>query len=235
MTDLPESLFTNPIWHALQTGHRHFAETNGEACRYPAAVAPFAAVAFPGIAALQQLAQLLAPGESAWLIGEQYPHVLGLCFGEVLECLQMVLPQEVTPPGPSQDIVQLSAINAPEMVALTDLAFPGFFRPRTCEMGLYYGIRAHGELIAMAGERLLLPGFPEISGVCTRPDHRGKGLAARLIWQLARSHRRDGLISWLHVGCANQHAIELYLHMGFRPVRKVVLNRIQRTPVSSKR
>jgi predicted GNAT family acetyltransferase len=114
------------------------------------------------------------------------------------------------------------------MVALTDLAFPGFFRSRTCDMGSYYGIRSDGELIAMGGERLMLDGYPEISGICTHPAHRGKGHAASLIWQLARDHRRDGLVSWLHVSAENHHAIELYLRMGFIVVRKVKLHRMSR-------
>src|SRR5258708_2246219 len=156
MNDLPESLFANPAWHALQTKHRHFAVSAGDACRYPADVAPFAAVAAPTTVALQQLHSLLAPGESVWLIGESYP----------------VLPETVTPAGPADEIVRLSNANAPEMVALTNIAFPGFFRNRTSEMGSYYGIRSHGELIAMGGERLTPEGYPEISGVCTHPAHR---------------------------------------------------------------
>ena len=138
----------------------------------------------------------------------------------------MVLPEEVTPPDRAIEMVSLSGANAAEMVALTDLAFPGFFRKRTCEMGAYYGVRSDGELIAMGGERLALAGHSEISGVCTHPAHRGKGLAASLIWRLVRSHRRDGLMSWLHVGAANQHAYELYLRMGFKVVRQVTLHRI---------
>jgi predicted GNAT family acetyltransferase len=138
----------------------------------------------------------------------------------------MVLPVEITLPTPTIEILQLSCTNAPEMVALTNLAFPGFFRSRTCEMGTYYGIRSEGELIAMGGERLTLDGYPEISGVCTHPAHRGKGYAAALMWQLARDHRRDGLISWLHVSSTNHHAIELYQRMGFREVRRIMLHRI---------
>jgi predicted GNAT family acetyltransferase len=140
----------------------------------------------------------------------------------------MVLPEEVTPPGPTSEIVPLTDANAPEMVALTALAFPGFFRSRTCEMGSYYGVRSGGELIAMGGERLTLDGYPEISGVCTHPVHRGKGHAASLIWHLARNHRRDGVVSWLHVSAENHHAIELYLRMGFTVARKVKLHRLSR-------
>src|ERR1035438_9769947 len=97
MDDLPASLFSNPAWHALQTKHRHLAVSAGDACRYPAEVAPFVAVAAPSPVALGQLHSLLAPGESTWLIGESYPHVPELSFEETLECLQMVLPEKVPP------------------------------------------------------------------------------------------------------------------------------------------
>jgi GNAT superfamily N-acetyltransferase len=228
MIDLPESLFANPVWHALQTKHRHFAKSSGEACRYPADVAPFAAVATPSESALQSLHALLVPEEYVWLIGESYPSIRKLsCIGN-LQCLQMVLPENVAPPGPAPAIVPLSGANASEMVALTTLAFPGFFRSRTSEMGSYYGVRSGEELIAMGGERITLDGYPEISGICTHPAHRGKGLAASLIWQLVRNHRRDGLVSWLHVSAENHKAIELYLRMGFTAARKVKLHRICR-------
>jgi len=70
--------------------------------------------------------------------------------------------------------------------------------------------------------------YAEISGVCTHPLHRGQGLATSIIWQLARNHRRDGLVSWLDVGCANYHAVELYLRMRFKVIRKVTLKQISR-------
>jgi predicted GNAT family acetyltransferase len=229
MNDLPENLFANPVWHALRTKHRRFAISAGDACRYPADVAPFAAVATPNKSALQSLHSLLSPGEDVWLIGESYPSVPELSCEGTLECLQMVSPEDVTPPAPALEIVRLSDANAQEMVALTTLAFPGFFRSRTCEMGTYYGVRSAGELVAMGGERITLDGYPEISGVCTHPSHRGKGLAAALIWRLVRDHRREGLVSWLHVGAENHHAIELYLRMGFTVVRKVKLHRMGRS------
>ena len=102
------------------------------------------------------------------------------------------------------------------MVGLTDIAFPGFFRARTGEMGTYYGVREVGELVAMGGERLMPGRYTEISGVCTHPEHRGKGLASKLIWQLVRDHRRDGFVSWLHVTATNMNAIALYRRMGIR-------------------
>ncbi|NYF89234.1 GNAT family N-acetyltransferase [Tunturiibacter empetritectus] len=230
MFDLPEDLFANPVWTALHTRHRQFAISAGEACRYPAAVVPFAAVAAPTETALLQLHSLLAPGESVWIVGESYPHPPQLVFEQTLECLQMVLPAEIEPPAATVEIAQLSCREALEMVALTDLAFPGFFRSKTCEMGSYFGVRSDGQLVAMGGERLKLDGplksYSEISGVCTHPDHRGKGYAENLIWHLGRKHRRDGLVSWLHVSATNDRAIQLYLRMGFVEARRVMLHRI---------
>lgn len=235
MDCLTETLFTNPVWHALHTKHRHFAVFSGDACRYRADVVPFAAVASPSAGPMLQLRSLLAPGESVWLIGEHYPETPELICEGTLECLQMAMPEEVVlPPAPTFDIVRLSQANAQEMLALTELTFPGFFRKRTCEMGTYYGVRSpEGELIAMGGERLQLNEFSEISGICTHPAFRGQGFAANVISRLIRDHRRDGMVSWLHVGCANTQAIELYLRMGFVAVRKVRLHRIFRKSVLS--
>src|ERR1700730_9204121 len=229
MSDLPSSLFANPAWHALQTKHRHLAVSARDVCRYPAEVAPFVAVAAPTSVALQELYSLLVPHESVWLVGEGYPPVPELSFEGTLECLQMVLPEGVAPPDPAIEIVSLSDANAGEMVVLTDLAFPGFFRQRTCEMGSYYGVRSDdGALIAMGGERLKLDGFTEISAVCTHPSFRGRGLAAAIIWQVVRKHRNEGVVSWLHVARANRRAAELYLRMGFEEIRKVTLHRASR-------
>jgi ribosomal protein S18 acetylase RimI-like enzyme len=226
MGGLPEHLFSNPVWHALHTKHRHLGVFGTEACRYPADVAPFAAVAEP--ARLRQLHSLLEPEESVWVIGEGYPAVAELPVQQVLECLQMVLPPEAPLWTPARSVQLLGNDDAVDMVSLTNVAFPGFYRIRTPAMGSYYGIRRGGALIAMGGERLSLEGYPEISGVCTHPSHRGKGYAASLIWQLAWNHRRDGLVSWLHVTSANQNAIDLYLRLGFEVARKITVSRIVR-------
>lgn len=215
------------MWYALHTTHRHFAVGAGLACRYPADVAPLAAVEAPGLEALNELRLLLQPGESVWLVGDDFPQAPELAFEGTLECLQMILPEDVLPPVAAGKLERLS--NAREMVELADAEFPGFFRIRTCEMGSYYGVRIGSELVAMGGERLMFDGFAEISGVCTRKEFRSRGFASNIIWQLVRDHRRQGLVSWLHVGFENQPAIELYLRMGFKVLRKVMLHRVRRS------
>ncbi len=227
MTYLPEARFLNPVWNALRGPHRHLAIGDGVACRYPTDVAPFAAIVESSAEAQRQLHSLLAAGESIWIADP--PDHSGLQLEQELDCVQMVLPPEVPLPPPGAGIVALSGANAPEMLGLTDVAFPGFFRAATYKMGAYVGIRVDGELVAMAGERLRLEGYPELSGICTHPDHRGQGLAGGLIAHLVQAHRRAGLISWLHVGASNRRAIELYRALGSKAVRNLMLRRISRT------
>jgi ribosomal protein S18 acetylase RimI-like enzyme len=228
MTELPEALFSNPVWHALHGPHRHLAIVEGSACRYPADVSPFAAIAAPAGRALDELRLLLAAEESVWIVdyGRTVP---GLNVVDSLDCVQMVLPADVEPPPQSDEVLPLTAASAHEMVTLTDAAFPGFFRSRTYRMGSYCGVRVDGELVAMGGERLRLEGYPELSGICTLPAHRGKGFASDVIGHLVRRHRRDGLRSWLHVGTPNTRAIGLYESLGFKRARTLMLHRIKRT------
>ena len=227
MTELPSALFSNPVWHALQGPHRHLAIGQGAACRYPADVSPFVAIAEPTAGALDDLRSLLVPDESVW-IADYGAVAPGLRVLDDLDCIQMVLPRDAEPPPESGEVEPLTAANAPEMVALTDVAFPGFFRANTYRMGSYCGVRVNGELVAMGGERLQLDGYPELSGICTHPAHRSKGLARDVIGHLVRRHRRGGSTSWLHVGAPNTRAIDLYLSLGFKRVRNLMLHRITR-------
>src|SRR5712672_3289111 len=100
-------------------------------------------------------------------------------------------------------IVPMTATDADAMVALTTLAFPGFFRERTHEMGKYYGIRIGGELVAMAGE---------------------KGYARALMNCLLREHADAGFRSFLHVGVRNTRAVALYERTGFALAGAITLS-----------
>ncbi|GAA4584688.1 hypothetical protein GCM10023194_25190 [Planotetraspora phitsanulokensis] len=94
--------------------------------------------------------------------------------------------------APDGEAVRLTAVDAPELLNLAERTRPGPFLPRTVELGTYLGIRRHGTLVAMAGERLHPTGWTEISAVCTDAAFRGQGLASRLILAVAASIRPRG-------------------------------------------
>jgi GNAT superfamily N-acetyltransferase len=226
---MPEDPLLDSVWNALHTVHAHFALRNGRAVRYPADVVPFAALDHGDHSDISPLAELLAPSEHVYLVGAQPQATNILEVGASISCFQMFFP---APPPENRGanhaagdipILRMTPEDAPAMVALTDLAFPGFFRARTHEMGTYYGIRMGNELIAMAGERLAFPGFREISAVVTHPAHTGHGYATLLMNRLLQDHAAAGRKSFLHVAEHNSRAVAIYKHMGFVVLRSVVL------------
>ena len=200
-------MLDNPLWASLTTLHRPLARGSGDALRYPADVAPFVAVARSG-AVLDDA--LLAPGETAYAIG---PRPAGVELEDLGAIVQMVCATPAAvPAGPA--IVAIDRTD--DVVALAALVYPHYFRPRTVELGRYFGIYQAGVLVAMAGERMGMPGFREISAVCTHPDHVGRGLARRVLTFLAADIAARGDTPFLHVSPSNARAIRLYDQNGFR-------------------
>ncbi|QAY71725.1 GNAT family N-acetyltransferase [Xylanimonas protaetiae] len=129
---------------------------------------------------------------------------------------------------PDDEAVELGADDVPEMLGLVALAQPGPFLPRTYLMGRYVGIRRGGALVAMAGERMHPVGWTEISAVATHPDHRGQGLAARLVRDVAHHIRERGDGVYLHTTATNP-ARALYAGLGFRLRQELTFGSV-RTP-----
>ena len=210
---------TNPAWIALTTRHQHFARGAPLALRYPARVAPIAAVERWTDASAAALAALLEPEENVYVINP------GPLAGTELEetrrisCYQMYLPSGASAAAalpPQHATLALDPVrDAPDMLALTEIAFPALFRIGTPQMGPYCGVRVNGELVAMAGERLWIPGYREVSGVCTHPQHTGRGYANQLMQEVAANMQRDGDTAFLHVNTKNERAIALYRRLGY--------------------
>jgi GNAT superfamily N-acetyltransferase len=220
----------DPVRKALNSVHAHFAIGRAPVRRYPADVAPFAVIDDISEPTLARLEALLAPGEQVYIFTEPPKEMKGLSAAPPLHIFQMIAPDEPVLEADEKEgrPILMTSNNASEMFDLISLAFPGFYQPRTYEMGTYYGIRVEGKLVAMAGERLCMTGYREISGVCTHPAHTGKGYARTLIIRLMQDHAVAGVKSFLHVGKANTRAVALYERMKFRVLRSIPLWPISR-------
>lgn len=199
---------------ALTGPHAHLAERRGRALRYPADMSPFMALPDrPDAADWADLAALAGPGAPITLSGPVLEPPEGWHVEMRLPLLQFVDGGIVA--APDEEAVRLTEADVPEMLALTALTRPGPFLKRTIEMGTYLGIRRGGRLVAMAGERLRVPGWTEISGVCSDPGQRGQRLGTRLLLAVAAGIRARGETPFLHVLESNVDAVRLYESLGF--------------------
>lgn len=202
------------MWSALTTSHSALAEVAGGARRFPDEVSPFCAVDVLDDRAWHDLGQLVGPGGTAVLFRRsdiEAPPGWAVVLRGVGH--QMVAGDLTA--GPEIDARPLVTDDVPQMLELVDIARPGPFAPRTIELGGYHGVFDGDRLVAMAGERLHLPGFAEISAVCTHPDARGRGLGAGLTALVAGRIARRGERPFLHVADGNP-AQSLYEQLGFR-------------------
>lgn len=249
-TPAMDALLSTPYWSALCTEQASLALGGPLARRFPADVIPFAGVADGSADALEALRTLLAPAESIYVTSDvPYMHP-GLVQELEFSGLQMIYPvkselapselasselssSELSSSGPADrdetaPVEALSAEHIPEMIQLKAIAFPGYFGPQAAGLGNFYGVRVEGSLVAMAGERLMLPGLSEISAVCTHPQHLGRGYAAALIRRLLRAHRAEGKRSFLQAAANNTRAVGLYERLGFVKTRGLVWRKLQR-------
>jgi ribosomal protein S18 acetylase RimI-like enzyme len=223
----------NVIWQALTTRHAQFAESFGEARRFVREVGPLGAFRENGPLGYESLAGLVEPGGTVGLfLDEPYESRDGWSFVVGAPLLQMVADiltdndtpcvlqegraENTSPEVAIPELIELGLRDSREMIELTGLTKPGPFGSRTHELGTYLGIRCEGRLVAMAGERLKVPGYTEVSAVCTHPEHTGKGYAGVLMTEVMRRIRERGETPFLHSRQDNAGAIRVYKRLGFR-------------------
>ena len=210
----------NIIWKALTTRQAEFAESFKQVRRFMPEVSPLAAFPEPTPEGYESLAGLVGAGATIGLFLERpYEPQAGWSFLAGAPMPEMVYEGDGVPAQRSYsdpEIVELSDPDSPEMMALTALTKPGPFGKRTHELGTYLGIRRDGRLVAMAGERLKIPGYTEVSAVCTHPKHAGHGYARILMAEVMQRICSRGETPILHVREDNVRAIELYERLGFR-------------------
>jgi GNAT superfamily N-acetyltransferase len=214
------SLLDNPIWNALLTDHASLALVDGNAKRYPPEIGPLSGVPDQSKASYDSLRALAGPGGILVLFFPKPPTLPSgwtLFRGGLVDQMICTTMEDSGPVGisPTPTMRRLTPDDIAQMLALAELTEPGPFRKRTMELGTFYGVFDSGRLLAMAGQRMHLPGLIEVSAVCTHPDARGRGYARTLMSHVIRDIRQLGRIPFLHVLADNESAIRVYQHLGF--------------------
>ena len=119
------------------------------------------------------------------------------------------------------EIIKLTEEHKKELFDLVYLVQPGYFKTKTFLLGSYYGIFNDGKLAAIAGERMKMNNFTEVSAIITHPDHTGKGYAKQLTSHVVNNIFDEGKIPFLHVLESNIGAVKLYEKLGFVTRRKM--------------
>ncbi len=226
----------NVIWNTLVGPHAAFAAGSRGARRYAQGFSPIVGFADQRQPDFEALAPWCESGEHLYCSGWDGPVPPGWRVeADATMCLMVGSPDAASgsvagaagksggEPDRARRLVPQHAQQAMELAQLTR---PGPFGLRTIELGDYFGYFEGERLVAMAGERMHVGPFREISGVCTHPDFQGRGLARALMLRLMALQRARGQTSFLHVMSANQGARRLYEDLGFRnylePVVRVI-------------
>ena len=223
------SALDRPVWASLQ--HQpHWGVGDERARRFKTDINRFAATPDESTANLAALANLVLPGDDAVFLAQVPPIVVpaGLVAVKQARGVQMMARR---PLDADEGLEVLGDADAADMLALATLTEPGPFLPRTYTMGRFIGIRIDGRLAAMAGERMRFPGHVEVSGVCTHPDFRGRGLARRLSAAVTADIQRRGEQAFLHAWTTNTAAIALYESLGFVTRTMVNIAVLKRQPL----
>ena len=227
----------NPTWHALSTLQSSFAIKAEHAQRFRPEICvhgafPDELAESPTAEAWASLASLGREPVSLFSLRPLTPPA-GWAITRSVELVEMVQESDGHRATDAESehasaIVELSAANLSQMSSLYEATRPGRkLYQRLMELGGFIGIKSDGIksggikqddlLVSMACLRLHLPGYREISTVCTLPGHTGRGYATALVGELARRSRNAGKQAFLGVSTTNARAYAIYERLGFRP------------------
>lgn len=209
-------LLDRPAWSALTTRHAALAEGGDLARRYQPSIVPFASARDESTESVAALGAL-AHSEAGLAIIQADEIVLPPRCEAALTAFGVQMVLERTPPKVSDArIERLGQADAQAMLDLATLTKPGPFTLRAQALGEFFGVKENGRLVAMAGERMKLDGFTEVSGVCVHPDFQGRGLARLLSVFTVHHVLARGETPYLHAFASNERAIGLYESIGFQ-------------------
>ncbi|WEK57676.1 MAG: GNAT family N-acetyltransferase [Candidatus Brevundimonas phytovorans] len=221
------------VFNALTTRLSRFTTPDSAAlaARLDPEVGVFLAAADDSRASREALGVLARRYPGAGLVEREDGPMAGVLPDGVPVAAQVALVQmtatALTPVGSTaarlDDMIEvLGEADAPAMLALATLTKPGPFRSRTRELGPFVGVKRDGQLVAMAGRRLRVDGFTELSGVCTHPDHRGMGYAAALSRAVVAEILATGEAAFLHAFADHETTIAFYRGLGFQTRARMI-------------
>ncbi|MBB2903145.1 ribosomal protein S18 acetylase RimI-like enzyme [Kineococcus radiotolerans] len=230
MSELDDVL-SNPVLSALHGPQQRFGAVRGRAARYAPRFAIFAGLPLePRGEDWSDLAALCQPGETVIVVhlGTQ-PVQPPATWSLVRQFHGLQMEGTAVAAGDDLEIVELGSDHEQQMAELVARTQPGPWFAGTAQMGRYLGIVEQGQLVAMAGERMRVPGATEISAVCTDPAQRGRGLAGRLVQAVAAGIQARGERPVLHVSAGHSTAIGLYHRIGFTTTRAMSFDTVRLT------
>lgn len=213
-----EHLLDNPAWNALNSGNSNLSNGNELVKYFSPEVSPFVALRESTPDNFELMHRLLPFEIPVLYVTARQIDIPDLW--KQLHCVrafQMVYNDaQQSIPDSGAKLIPLNDKHIPQMLALTKLTNPGPFVDRTIEFGHYQGIFDGDELVAMAGQRLHIGNYAEISAVCTHPDHTGKGYARQLLLSQVKRILAANETPFLHVRRDNDRAVKVYHDMGFQ-------------------
>jgi ribosomal protein S18 acetylase RimI-like enzyme len=220
--DMMENVLDNPAWNALISGNRQLSQGNAQVKYFDKEVSPFVAFEENTPDNFQRLYDQLPHNGPVLLVTTVETEIPDWWkVVRFIRGLQMVCDITIAHDKTAMELIPLTAEHAPQMAALAKLTNPGPFGIRTIEFGHYLGVFDGGKLAAMAGQRMHVFNYAEVSAVCTHPDHIGKGYARELLLAQVNRIKAASEIPFLHVRYDNHRAISLYERVGFVTRREV--------------
>lgn len=230
MLHLADTL-ANPVWQALNTVQQHMNAGTEQLAYYAADIAPFAGMNNWDETSIRFFEHSLPSGRRFSLMQEEnvaLPASLQLHFSVPLYQMVCVAFQ----PSFQHHILQpLTEAHVPQMLELTSLTKPGPFFTHTLQFGGYIGVFDGERLVAMGGERLKVPGFTEVSAICTHPQYRAQQMAKHILSALCQRILQRGEIPFLHSLTTNESALNVYQQLGFRPNRTIFYAMLEKPQV----
>jgi predicted GNAT family acetyltransferase len=219
MNNIDENKLDNPVWNSLSEEHEKFCIDFTGVKFYNPDYCPFG-----GFINLEETEKATgayaALSENFFVVGEKPKISSSLKIVKELVCLQMIIHEKIQLKI-DNEIIKLKDDYKHELLDLVNLVQPGYFKPKTTSLGNYYGIFVDQKLVAVAGERMKMNDFTEVSAIITHPDYTGKGYAKQLTAYVVNQIFTENKTPFLHVVESNIAAIKLYEKLGFVTRRKM--------------